>query len=95
MTSMELDARRMDIFREIMQINDMEVLDGLKRSLKRLKSKAAKAASMPVQEDLTPYTIEEINARIDEAEADIDAGRVYTSEQMHKMMEAIYPWLCK
>lgn len=56
MTSMELDARRMD---------------------------------------LTPYTVEEINARIDEAEADIDAGRVYTSEQMHKMMEAQYPWLWK
>lgn len=95
MTSMELDARRMEIFREIMQINDIEVLDGLKRSLKRLKTKAGKAASMPFQEDLTPYTMEEINARIDEAEADIDAGRVYTSEQMHKMMEAKYPWLCK
>lgn len=61
MTSMELDARRMEISREIMQIND----------------------------------IEEINARIDEAEADIDAGRVYSSEQVHKMMEAKYPWLCK
>lgn len=45
--------------------------------------------------ELTPYIMEEINARIDEAEADIDAGRVYTSEQMHKMMEAKYPWLCK
>lgn len=45
--------------------------------------------------ELTPYIMEEINARIDEAEADIDAGRVYTSEQMHKMMEAQYPWLCK
>ena len=92
MTSMELDARRMEIFREIMQINDMEVLDGLKRSLKRLTAKACKSA---VQEDLVPYTMEEINARIDEAEADIDAGRVYSSEQVHKMMEAKYPWLCK
>lgn len=92
MTSMELDARRMEIFREIMQINDMEVLDGLKRSLKHLTAKAGKSA---VQEDLVPYTMEEINARIDEAEADIDAGRVYSSEQVHKMMEAKYPWLCK
>lgn len=37
----------------------------------------------------------ELDARIDEAEADIDAGRVYTSEQVHKMMEDKYPWLCK
>lgn len=94
MTSMELDARRMEIFREIMQINDMEVLDGLKRSLKRIKAKTGKSATT-AQEDLTPYTMEEINTRIDEAEADIDAGRVYSSEQVHKMMEAKYPWLCK
>lgn len=95
MTSMELDARRMEIFREIMQINDIEVLDRLKRSLKHLTAKTDKAVTIVAQEELTPYTMEEINARIDEAEADIDAGRVYTSEQMHKMMETKYPWLCK
>lgn len=94
MTSMELDARRMEIFREIMQINDIEVLDGLKRSLKRLTAKSRKSATTN-QENLSSYTMEEINARIDEAEADIDAGRVYTSEQVHKMMEDKYPWLCK
>lgn len=94
MTSMELDARRMEIFREIMQINDIEVLDGLKRSLKRLTAKSRQSATTN-QENLSSYTMEEINARIDEAEADIDAGRVYTSEQVHKMMEDKYPWLCK
>lgn len=51
--------------------------------------------SMELDADLAPYSMEEINARIDEAEADIDAGRVYTSEQAHKMIEAKYPWLCK
>lgn len=65
-------------------------------NLKRLTAKTDKAIAIVAQEEkITPYTMEEINARIDEAEADIDAGRVYTSEQMHKMMETKYPWLCK
>ena len=41
------------------------------------------------------YTLDELNARIDEAENDIDAGRVYTSEQVHDILEKKYPWLCK
>ena len=26
---------------------------------------------------------------------DIKAGRVYSSEEVHRMMENKYPWLCK
>ena len=33
-----------------------------------------------------PYTMEELNARIDRAEADIAAGRIYTREEMSQMM---------
>lgn len=39
------------------------------------------------KEDLTPYTMEEINAWIDEAEADIAAGRGIPAEVADKEME--------
>jgi predicted transcriptional regulator len=39
------------------------------------------------KEQLKPYTMEEINARIDRSEADIAAGRVYTREEMSQMMK--------
>lgn len=38
------------------------------------------------KEHLKPYTMEEINAMIDESEADIAAGKVYTREEMSQMM---------
>ena len=44
---------------------------------------------------LAPYTMEEINAWIDESEADEEAGRTYTCAEVQQMMEAKYPWLCK
>lgn len=47
------------------------------------------------EESLPPYTMEELDARIDEALEDIKAGRVYSSEEVHRMMENKYPWLCK
>ena len=47
------------------------------------------------EEHLTPYTMEEINAWIDESEADEEAGRTYTSAEVKQMMETKYPWLCK
>ena len=40
------------------------------------------------QEQVEPYTMAEINARIDRAEADIAAGRVYTREEMSQMMNS-------
>ena len=47
------------------------------------------------EERLTPYTMDEINAWIDESEADEEAGRTYTCAEVQQMMEAKYPWLCK
>ena len=47
------------------------------------------------EERLAPYTMEEINAWIDESEADEEAGRTYTCAEVRQMMETKYPWLCK
>lgn len=39
---------------------------------------------------LTPYTMEEINAMIDEAERDFESGRFYTTEEViHEVEEEI------
>lgn len=47
------------------------------------------------EEDLTPYTMEELNARIKRSLADAEAGRVHTTEEVRRMMESKYPWLCR
>lgn len=40
----------------------------------------------PVNEDLTPYTMEELLGRIEEAEKEIEAGDVIPGEEVHKQM---------
>lgn len=42
-----------------------------------------------------PYTLEEVNERLDKAEADITAGHTYTSDEAFNMMEDEFPYLCK
>ena len=39
------------------------------------------------EEGLTPYTMEELNARIDQALADVKAGRTISSEEAHRQMK--------
>ena len=39
------------------------------------------------EEHLTPYTMEELNARIDQAIADVKAGRTISSEEAHRQMK--------
>ena len=34
------------------------------------------------RENLTPYTMDEINTRLDESERDIEEGRYYTTEEV-------------
>ena len=43
--------------------------------------------------ELKPYTMDEINQMIDESLDDIKKGRVYTSEQVDKMMKEEFQWL--
>jgi len=63
MTTMELDAHRIELIRNIMETDNLE---------------------------------KELNARIDEEEAEIDAGIPgYTIEEVHDEMTKKYPWLCK
>ena len=45
------------------------------------------------EERLTPYTMEEINAWIDESEADFAAGRYLTNEEANREVREALPWL--
>ena len=42
-----------------------------------------------------PFTMEEINRRLDMAEADMQAGRTMSCESVHERMEQKFPWLCE
>lgn len=89
MSTMELDAHRMELIRDIMETDNIEVL-------KKMKKYFVRVSKVQEKEDLTPYTMEELNARIDEAEAEIDAGIPgHTIEEVHESMVKKFPWLCK
>lgn len=86
---MELDAARAEIIRGLFEVDNLEALNKVKRTVVRV----IKSAKVGVGEDLTPYTIEELNERIDEAEADIAAGRVLTCEQANAEVRKALSWL--
>lgn len=81
---MELDAHRMELIRNIMETDNLEVL-------KKMKKYFVRVSKEQVKEDLTPYTMEELNTRIDEAEAEIDAGvpGIPHEEMMQRMRKMI------
>ena len=45
------------------------------------------------EEHLTPYTMEELNARIDEFEAELEAGEYLTAEEANREVKEALPWL--
>ncbi len=47
------------------------------------------------EKQLAPYTMEELDARIERSLADAEAGRIYTTEEVRRMMESKYPCLCE
>lgn len=95
MTTMELDARRMELIRGIMETDSLEVLDKMKRAFNRaIKSVEAKHFE-PIPG--VPSTLEEVKQDIAEFEAGLDAGTLVTipHEEVFRSLEEKYPWLCK
>ena len=45
------------------------------------------------EEHLTPYTMEEINAWLDESEAELEAGEYLTAEAANQEVREALPWL--
>lgn len=89
MASMELRANVFDKLNYLLD-ND-EAMEQLDSYLLRLKKKMAKAEK--AEKPLSPYTMEELNARIDEAEAEIEAGEVLTCKQANAEVRNALSWL--
>ncbi len=72
------------IVEKIWQLNNIDLLSTISNLLGKERQN---------ERHLEPYTMEEIYADIEESRADIAAGRVYTTEQVDKMMREKYKWL--
>ena len=70
MTTVELDMRRMELIRDIMDTDSIEVLDKVKRAFKRAVKSVQTEAYGPVPG--IPHTIEEVKADIAEFEREWD-----------------------
>lgn len=88
--SMELNALRGELAQEIFSIEDKELLKKALKSIKRLIAQKEKATENK-EEECRPYTMEELNARIDEGEE----GEGIPSHKVFSEIERRYPWLCK
>lgn len=92
MSSMELNALRGELAHDILNIEDIEVLKEVKRSLHQIITQA-KDGMKNKSSHPRPYTLEEIHSRIAESEAQIAAGEVLTNEEVFANMRRKYPWL--
>lgn len=93
MRTMDLNAYRNELARQILSTDDLEVLKKVKKYFARVAKVEDTAAVAEEKEDLTPYTMEEINSWIDEGEAEEEAGLVYTCEEADRMLKEELPWL--
>lgn len=71
MTTIELDARKARLAREILNVDSIEVLDKLQKAFNRVISKANTAK----EDDVEYISKEEILAGIDAGLKDLKAGR--------------------
>ena len=80
MTTMELDARKAGLVREILtKVNSIELLDKLSKYLhKHLQT-----------EDTYPcsYSVQELEQILDQGMEDYQSGHYYTSEQMDEILK--------
>lgn len=93
MRTIDLNAYRNELARQILSTDDLEVLKKVKKYFARVAKVEDTATVAEEKEDLTPYTMEEINSWIDEGEAEEEAGLVYTCEEADRMLKEELPWL--
>lgn len=89
MTTLEMNQARVDLAREILSTDNVELINTLCRAARRF---AKRQVSKQLQvEELTHYTMEEIDNWMDEAEA--ESGGMPSQEVFNKL-EQKYPFLC-
>lgn len=91
MVTMELEARKTSLIRQILSVNDDKSLQQIEKWMGKHFKKESEALAIGTG----PFTLAEINERLDRSEADILGGRTYTSKQVFDEMEKEFPYLCK
>ena len=91
MKSMELQKSLLNEVAAI--LDDEEMTEKALRSIRRIKAKVSK--EQKVEEEIRPYTPQELKAELDERLARMRAGEELSSEQVFKRMEEKYSWLCE
>lgn len=91
MTTIELEARKTSLIRQILDVNDDKALQKLEKWMARFMKKESTSSVTTTG----PHTLEEVNQRLDKAEEDIAAGRTCTSDEAFDMIENEFPYLCK
>lgn len=78
MNTVELDARKAQLARDILNIDDIEILEAIQDAFKKVKAKLLTGKSVK------PYTMEELDARIDKAEEEYEQGLYVSSQDVHR-----------
>ena len=90
MTTMELRASVFDSLNSLLDSEEaLRRVDWYLRSLKE----ELEEVEMKAHEDAVPYTMAEINARIDESERQVCDGDVFSDEDIDAELKEKFPWL--
>lgn len=80
---MDLQSRKISFIEEYLSLSNVEIIEKLEKILRQERMKAFKA-------ELKPMTQKELEKGIEEAENDIENGRVYTTKQMKELFKNKY-----
>ena len=84
MTAIELDAFKMQLIRDILAINNLEMLDDVKKYVRQLTKIHQSQGSSEFMLNI-PATVEELKESAERGLADIKAGRKYM--KVYKQMK--------
>ena len=88
MATVELNACRNELARDILATDDLDVLRTTRRAYRRaMQRRNLMELEKMNAKGLAPYTMDELNARIDEAEAEFAAGKGVPAEAAHQRMK--------
>lgn len=83
MTTLELKTSLIQEFVEL--LDNEENVKKLQRYMRRLRQSAKRDSKVTMEEEeLKPYTLEELNIRIEKSLADVAAGRVISVQEINK-----------
>lgn len=85
MTAMELDSRRMELIRKIMETDSIEVLDKMKHAFTRAIKTVQAKDTEPI--DGIPCALDEVKQNIAAFETELDRGALETIPHVEVMKE--------